>query len=562
MSHTPIEVVNLQHQRDLQYNDKDHLDRQALITQLEQLKIETPTQHTDVFAAYQQPRWFKKIPFKSTQERIDFIEELLLIADDYQVPLKLIKPFSLYKLYSKMQDRKGNLLFKTNSLSEEIACFHQYADCLRGKERDKLYRLLQVLPAKALNFFSRHLYNNRIFARVNMQASLYAFSIKQLDHLMALGVLAEKYQKKEYLEIGAVLLNDLDEDAAIAQVIEGFMENIVPLIIARIDQQEIKYPDLLRAWFKIWLQYQYPTIYKKEEFKEMAQLRHLPFEKIVQFLPTFILVDPEWYNLSLLLHLGSGQNIRKLAPYNKLTKKMAHLFINLKLNNNKECRYVWSFLYVLSPNYLLCKILYEYCFNSGWPRDKFVQLEQIKPLVLKLNEWFPSKELDQEEDIRDILSYYTHCQQVGLDFSVKGRTLASMLRTVSEWHESNYRIRYNHLHKTTWEVANYAPWAQTIETTDYQIVQLTTTLNLVQEGAYMRHCVATYATTCSSGHTSIWSLRRKNSSGSWKSLVTIEVTKARRIVQAKARCNAVPKQQHLQMIRAWAQREGLVCVQW
>jgi len=561
MSPNSIDVVALQHQRDLQYNAKDYLDRQALIAQLEFLKEASPKQHTDVFAIHQQPTWFKKIPFKSTQERIDFMKELRLLAENQHIPVKLIKPFSLYKLYSALVIRNGHLAVAA-SLSEEIACFHQYTHRIRSKERNKLYKLLRLLPAKTLIFFAQHLYNNRIFERVSMQASLFSYSSKQLEHLATLGAFMEARQQTAYLEIGAVLLKDLDEEVAISEVVAEFLTTIVPLIIARIDQQEIKYEELLRTWFKIWIQHSYPTFYKKKEFKEMVQLRHLPFEKIVQFLPTFILANPGWYNLPLLLHLGSGQNIRKLAPYNKLTKKMAHLFINLKLSNNKECRYVWSFLSALSPNDLLCKVLYEYCFDNRWPRDKSEHLEQIKPLVLKLNEWFPSKEMDQEEDIRDILSYYTHCQQEGLEFSVKGRTLVSMLRTVNEWHESNYRSQYTYLQKTTWEGANYAPLAETIDTTDYQIVQLTTTLNLVQEGAYMRHCVATYAATCISGHKSIWSLRKKNSSGSWKSLVTIEISKTRKIVQAKARCNAVPKQQYIQLIRAWARREGLVCLRW
>jgi len=562
MSLIPIEVADLQHHINLPINSKDYIDRQALIAQLEQLKIVPPNHFTDVFAAYQQPKWFKKIPFKSTQERLDFIEELLLLAADHQTPLKLIKPFSLYKLYGKLQERSTYLYVETTSLSEEVAYFHQYFGHAQSKARHSIYKLLPLLPAKILFFFARHLYNGKIFERENMQASLSAFSSKQLEHLIGLGVLAEKKENKEYLEIGAVLLQDLEEQAPILQVIEAFLENILPLFVARIKKQEIKYPDFLRAWFKIWVQYQYPNFYKKEDFKEMAQLSKLPFEKVIQYLPTFILVNPERYETSLILHLGSGQNLRRLAPYHRMTKKMAHLFVNLELPNKQECRYVWSYLYALSPNELLRKILYEYCFNSGWPREKFEQLAQLKPLVLKLNEWFPTIEIDQEEEVRDILSYYTHCQQVGLAFSIKGRTLTSMLRIVNEWHEANYRSRYTHLQSTTWEAATYAPWEQIQEDSCYQIVQLKNTLELVQEGSYMRHCVGTYAAACINYQTSIWSLRRKKDAGDWKSLVTIEISKTRRIVQARARCNALPKQQYLVMISAWARREGLVCAHW
>jgi len=163
------------------------------------------------------------------------------------------------------------------------------------------------------------------------------------------------------------------------------------------------------------------------KFKEMAQLNHLPFKKIVQYLPKFIISNPTCCHISIIIHLGSGQNIRKLSPYHRMTKKMAHLFINLTLKDKHQCRYVWSFLYALSNNDLLCKILYEYYGNINWLRTRFERLEKMKPLVLKLNEWFPVMDMDQEEDIRDILSYFTHCQEVGLDFSIKGRTLASML---------------------------------------------------------------------------------------------------------------------------------------
>ena len=89
----------------------------------------------------------------------------------------------------------------------------------------------------------------------------------------------------------------------------------------------------------------------------------------------------------------------------------------------------------------------------------------------------------------------------------------------------------------------------------YKIVELTTEEQLERGGSVMRHCVGSYANSCLRGPTSIWSLRqfKKNK---WYSEVTIEV-RSKSICQARAAMNALPMDEHREVIESWALREKL-----
>lgn len=74
----------------------------------------------------------------------------------------------------------------------------------------------------------------------------------------------------------------------------------------------------------------------------------------------------------------------------------------------------------------------------------------------------------------------------------------------------------------------------------------------------MRHCVATYAQSCSRGHCSIWTMERKSREGTQR-LLTLEVHAAsRRIVQARGRANRRPEQRERDLLGRWAAAAGLV----
>lgn len=145
-------------------------------------------------------------------------------------------------------------------------------------------------------------------------------------------------------------------------------------------------------------------------------------------------------------------------------------------------------------------------------------------------------------------------------FSMKGRTVRSMLRLMEEWHRSlgagNSAF--------AWTRSPLEPWLleeATEERTEaprrWQMMELTNSAQLRMEGAALRHCVASYADRCYRGSTSIWSLRLWQGE-KVRSILTVEVDPKRcAVVQARGTANRVASGKPLRLLQEWAARERL-----
>jgi hypothetical protein len=132
-------------------------------------------------------------------------------------------------------------------------------------------------------------------------------------------------------------------------------------------------------------------------------------------------------------------------------------------------------------------------------------------------------------------------------------------RLVELWHRRLYTASLSPRElDRTWKPCGIAGHAQTATACgvsyEWEIVELLSTIELRDEGATMRHCVASYATRAASGSCAIFSLRRRHVGESdFVSQVTIEVDpKYRQIVQARCARNQVPSSDELRVIREWA----------
>jgi PcfJ-like protein len=145
-------------------------------------------------------------------------------------------------------------------------------------------------------------------------------------------------------------------------------------------------------------------------------------------------------------------------------------------------------------------------------------------------------------------------------FSMKGRTIQSMLRLMRDWHRSlgvgNAAI--------SWMRSPFEPLLldeQSRETSEmprrWQLMELTNSAQLRGEGAALHHCVTSYADRCYRGTSSIWSLRF------WQSekihhVLTVEVDPRRRtVIQARGRANRAASGKSLLLLQDWASRERL-----
>ncbi|HEY2734511.1 MAG TPA: PcfJ domain-containing protein [Polyangiales bacterium] len=156
---------------------------------------------------------------------------------------------------------------------------------------------------------------------------------------------------------------------------------------------------------------------------------------------------------------------------------------------------------------------------------------------------------------------YLHANLHAVD--LRGRTFASVMRLVRDWHGWLARERAPLLRwcRSRWNemVVPIEPAPDERRRAEWIIVELLDSRELATEGRRMHHCVSTYAHRCASRRSSIWSLRRRwCDDGSTESVLTIEVRpETRTIVQLRTYANGLPTRWQLELVRQWANREGL-----
>ncbi len=146
------------------------------------------------------------------------------------------------------------------------------------------------------------------------------------------------------------------------------------------------------------------------------------------------------------------------------------------------------------------------------------------------------------------------------DFSIKGRTPASIWRLVREW---NADMTARRTRDFSWPASNI-PGFRFVEysnaedgSREWTIRELASSAELYLEGRALRHCVHIYAPRCRRGETTIWSLRLR-ADGQEKRIATIEVNPRQgEIIQTRAKANSCAGPRAQEIVRQWATVAGL-----
>ncbi|MHC5540604.1 PcfJ domain-containing protein [Singulisphaera rosea] len=143
------------------------------------------------------------------------------------------------------------------------------------------------------------------------------------------------------------------------------------------------------------------------------------------------------------------------------------------------------------------------------------------------------------------------------DFSIKGRTVASLMRQVEAW-RAEAKPPEPVRRQIRWERSDVGEYrCEDSRGHAWAIRELLDSDALAAEGKAMQHCVADYTVACSKRVSTIWSMEFEADTG-WKRLVTIEVDpKSRNIVQASMKCNESPDEACLAVLKEWATTEQL-----
>ena len=320
----------------------------------------------------------------------------------------------------------------------------------------------------------------------------------------------------------------------------------------------------LMNWLLIWMRPYFPQLllllFGKSKYNKFSCLETVDLALAIQYLPKFILWNfgdavEDHRRRQIIPELANGKNILKIDAFKfSFTKKMAHFFYNAPREYTFSKSIWYGIVAGTQGDVRLVDYLYQY-YQERQPNLDFLQ---------RVIRFFSKKGhfLDYYE-FRPLLGYLQHLLDESPNFSMKGWTLASLRRRYQEYHRGRYPHYYQMMEgqkkvfPSTWEGANYPGFYKKQEDTIYEIVQLTSSAELLEEGKALRHCVRGYVMNCLKGYCTIWSLQKKLGDGKAKKFITIEVNNRSEIVQARGKFNAQPKKEYMLLIEQWAIQANL-----
>jgi hypothetical protein len=272
----------------------------------------------------------------------------------------------------------------------------------------------------------------------------------------------------------------------------------------------------------------------------------------------------DWYK-----HLGRGENIRTAGLPLRLTRAMAHLFTQAPHHYSAIAAVRWAQVLGLGGSKALARAV------VGTRLGKVLENEEFWESVLYFFINHPGFDLVQVGPVVDFLQYQRFEWKEGVstdgvfgkqppprpDYTMKGRTVASILRQVEEWHRELGREKNRP--SITWRRAPFNEFrlVQGEEARGnmrvWTITEILTNRDLFLEGREMRHCVATYLEDYIRREFSVWSMQVQTYRGRHRAL-TIEVDIPKRtICQVRGKCNRWASASESEIVKCWAAVEGL-----
>jgi hypothetical protein len=267
-----------------------------------------------------------------------------------------------------------------------------------------------------------------------------------------------------------------------------------------------------------------------------------------------------WYIL-----VSQGSSVRKLPMVpNWVTKAVAHWFTQTPADIRVEHAFRWAQVVSLGGDDRLARAIIAVPRLCG----SFINREpEFWETVVRFFIANPMIDHSQIGPIVDFI-YNQKFEPAGFqqppphpNFCMKGRTVESLMTQMTAWHRLLGRnTGYNRKQFIEWQGSGI-PGGEYEEGKGGQRVhvirELLNSTELREEGTAMRHCVASYVGSCSSGQSAIFSLFTRDC-GLVQRRLTIEVRlPSREIVQARGRFNALPTDLDKRILRLWSAKTGL-----
>lgn len=321
------------------------------------------------------------------------------------------------------------------------------------------------------------------------------------------------------------------------------------------------------AWVRSLDEWQHRTHNSDRQFSSLA--RHLFARYDVPLFMDRAWSDGNRTHQSWFKHIGRGGNIRNAPDLPvPLTKMMAHHFLSASQDCTIERALRRAQAMGLGADERMAAAIAEsrlsdkFVDNEFWlsvigffARNPMLDCVHVIPII----DYIWSQKYEDVEVVvgRGVTENRGPAQP---NFSMKGRTVNSLLQQVERWHRDLGKggggaLQWARSSIEEFEFAEGSADKNNLRT--WRIAELLSSKALVAEGRELQHCVASFANSCSSGHKSIWSLTLQEQ-GLPKKLITIEVDlKRKMIVQVRGKQNRYPMGKEREIVQRWATRVGL-----
>lgn len=238
--------------------------------------------------------------------------------------------------------------------------------------------------------------------------------------------------------------------------------------------------------------------------------------------------------------LAQGESFHKLVK-EIMTKREANIFLKSPEFDTITESIWWAKLTAAGLRVgLIQKVIKKFFANR--PINKLTKrYEELIRFFVKFQDDIDKQTFDEITDF--IANRFANDQE----FTLKGRTLGSVIRLSNDWHLLIHKAKVDTY--TEWNPIDVADWVfKDKEETTWKITQITNNIDLVKEGRKQRHCVYSYVRWCEEGRCFIFTME---SSLEGKHL-TLELDRNRRIVQARGRFNRAPTAYERRVVMRWA----------
>ncbi len=294
---------------------------------------------------------------------------------------------------------------------------------------------------------------------------------------------------------------------------------------------------------------------------ENARLRSLIDHLVVRYpVPEFLYKllgfdQCNWSSMTFFISVASGARV--VNSFNgycleiPMTRRMCHNFMQMPADTPFFAAVRNAQVKALGGDRELARAISSTSLGRGVREDEVFWLAVIR--------WFCEQPDIERSQVGPLIDYIENSRTVDPAYSMKGRTVRSLTRGMEEWHRQLALEKKFHgliftpsgINEGIWELE--ARHDNSGKKIIWTIEEVLTSKVLHAEGKAMKHCVYMYVSDIQKGYCSIWSLKYDGIRA-----LTVEVlAESRTIVQARGKCNRPPKRYELNILKRWAQENGL-----